>query len=64
MANITDFHLWAIWPPPRLFKDSETPAWLGLKQVRISPAIDWYHYQSANSAPMAIVGHRKKTGQF
>ena len=29
MANIADFHLWAIWPPPRLFKDSETPTWLG-----------------------------------
>ena len=28
------------------------------KQVRISPEIDWYHYQSANAAPMAIVRHR------
>ena len=26
MANIADFLLWAIWPPPRLFKDSEMPA--------------------------------------
>ena len=25
------------------------------KQVRISPEIDWYHYQSANAAPTAIV---------
>ena len=32
MVNIADYHLWAIWPPPRprLFKDSEMPAWLGL----------------------------------
>ena len=30
MANIADFLLWAIWPTPRLFKDSETPAWLEL----------------------------------
>ena len=31
MANIADFHLWAIWlPPPRMIKDSETPVWLGL----------------------------------
>ena len=34
MANIADFRLWAIGPPPlRLFKDSETPAWLGLKEL-------------------------------
>ena len=33
MANIADFLLWAIWPPPRLFEDSETPAWLGLSMV-------------------------------
>ena len=30
MANIADFLLWAILPP-LLFKDSETPAWLGLR---------------------------------
>ena len=30
------------------------------KQVKISPEIDWYHYQSAKAAPMAIVRHRIK----
>ena len=35
-----------------------------LKQVRISPEIDWYHYQSANAAPTSIVRHRIKTDQF
>ena len=34
------------------------------KQVRISPEIDWYHYQSANAAPNSIVRHRIKTDQF
>ena len=34
------------------------------KQVRISPEIDWYHYQSANAAPTAIVRHRIKTDPF
>ena len=34
------------------------------KQVRISPEIDWYHYQSANAAPNCIVRHRIKTDQF
>ena len=34
------------------------------KQVRISPEIDWYHYQSANAAPNGIVRHRIKTDQF
>ena len=36
------------------------------KQVRISPEIDWYHYQNANAAPTGIVRlrHRIKTGQF
>ena len=29
MASTADFLLWAIWPP-RLFKDPEMPAWLGL----------------------------------
>ena len=32
MAYIADFHLWAIWPPPRMIKDSETPVWLGLSE--------------------------------
>ena len=31
MAIIADFLLRAIWPPHRLIKDSETPAWLGLR---------------------------------
>ena len=35
-----------------------------LKQVRISPEIDWYHYQSANAAPTAIVRHRIMTDPF
>ena len=30
--------------------------------VRISPQIDWYHYQSANGTDMAIVRHQIKTG--
>ena len=34
------------------------------KQVRISPEIDWYHYQSANAAPTGIVWHQKKTDLF
>ena len=34
------------------------------KQVRISPEIDWYHYQSANAAPTAIMQHRMKTDPF
>ena len=34
------------------------------KQVRISPEIDWYHYQSASAAPNGIVRHRIKTDQF
>ena len=34
------------------------------KQVRISPEIDWYHFQSANAAPTAIVRHRIKTNPF
>ena len=33
MAYIADFHLWAIWPTPRMIKDSETPVWLGLKKI-------------------------------
>ena len=32
MANIADFLLWAIWGG-RLFKDSETPAWLRLSTI-------------------------------
>ena len=31
MAYIADFHLWAIWPPPSMIKDSEMPVWLGLR---------------------------------
>ena len=31
------------------------------KQVRISPEIDWYHYQGANVAPTGVVRHRIKT---
>ena len=27
------------------------------KWVRISPEIDWYHYQGASLAPMCIVWH-------
>ena len=34
------------------------------KQVRILPEIDWYHYQSANAAPMAKVRDRIKTDLF
>ena len=34
------------------------------KQVRISPEIDWYHYQSANAAPTGIVRHRIETDKF
>ena len=34
------------------------------KQVRISPEIDWYHYQSANAAPTGIVRLRINTDQF
>ena len=30
MAYIANFHLWAIWLPPSLIKDSETPVWLGV----------------------------------
>ena len=37
---------------------------LFFKQVRISPEIDWYHYQSANAAPTCIVRHLIKTDQF
>ena len=29
------------------------------KWVRISPEIDWYHYQGASPAPMCIVRHQK-----
>ena len=32
IAYIVDFLRWAIWPPPRLIKDSETPVWWGLRQ--------------------------------
>ena len=34
------------------------------KQVRISPEINWFHYQSGNAAPTGIVRHRIKTEQF
>ena len=37
---------------------------LFLKFVRISPEIDWYHYQSVNAAPTAIVQHQIKTHPF
>ena len=37
---------------------------LFFKQVRISPEIDWYNYQSANAAPKAIVQHQIKTDPF
>ena len=36
MANITDFHLWAIPPLPRLIEDSKTPAWSGLSALATS----------------------------
>ena len=31
------------------------------KWVRISPEIDWYHYQGANPAPTCIVWHQTMT---
>ena len=53
------------------FKNSLTRSVLELeffffffKWVRISPEIDWYHYQSANAAPKGTVRHRIKTDQF
>ena len=30
------------------------------KRVRISPEIDWYHYQGASPAPLCIVWYMKK----
>ena len=37
---------------------------LHFKQVRISQEINWYPYQSANTAPTAIVQHGIKTDPF
>ena len=39
-------------------------AFFFFKHVRISTEIDWYHYQSANAAPTAIVRLQIKTDQF
>ena len=33
IAYIVDFLWWAIWPPPCLIKDSETPVWWGLMMI-------------------------------
>ena len=63
MANIVDFHLWAI------FKNSETPAWLGLKRQRtwysisqksISSQPSWRRIKSQK--PMKIVKEAKLLG--
>ena len=34
------------------------------KQVRISPEIDWYHYQGASAAPTRIVRHQTNDTPF
>ena len=65
-------HIWEIfyWKFGRFTKNALTLSIFELekcyffKQVRISPEIDWYHYQSTNAAPMAIVRHRIKKDRF
>ena len=58
---LRDF-LWKTWEIYRKCSNSANfwarKMFFFLKWVRISPEIDWYHYQCASPAPTCIVRHR------
>ena len=61
MAIIAIFPLRAICPPPCLIKDSETPAWLGLKKFVV---VNGWVVQSNFSVELEFQADQQQNQQY